>query len=73
MAITAKTSAPTATARAFPLKYFVIAFAFIWVLWWLAVLGARDVIRALPDLQVIGTFGALVAAVVEEGDHRRGR
>ena len=64
MATTATTSAPTTTARAFPLKYFVIAFAFTWVFWWLAALGARDVIPALPGITVIGTFGPLVAAVI---------
>ena len=64
MATTATTSAPTTTARAFPLKYFVIAFAFTWLFWWLAALGARDVIPALPGITVIGTFGPLVAAVI---------
>jgi membrane protease YdiL (CAAX protease family) len=64
MATTATTSAPTTTARAFPVKYFVIAFAFTWFFWWLAALGAREVIPALPGLTVIGTFGPLVAAVI---------
>ena len=64
MATTATTAAPTTTARAFPLMYFVIAFAFTWFFWWLAALGARDVIPALPGLTVIGTFGPLVAAVI---------
>jgi hypothetical protein len=45
-------------------KYFVIAFAFTWFFWWLAALGAREVIPALPGLTVIGTFGPLVAAVI---------
>jgi uncharacterized protein len=60
----ATTAAPTTTARAFPVKYFVIAFAFTWFFWWLAALGAREVIPALPGLMVIGTFGPLVAAVI---------
>jgi membrane protease YdiL (CAAX protease family) len=64
MATTATTSAPTTTARSFPLTYFVIAFAFTWLFWWLAALGARDVIPAVPGLTVIGTFGPLVAAVI---------
>jgi membrane protease YdiL (CAAX protease family) len=62
VATTATTSAPTTTARAFPLVYFIIAFAFTWFFWGLAALGARDVIPALPGLTVIGTFGPLVAA-----------
>lgn len=64
MATTATTSAPATTARAFPLVYFVIAFAFTWFFWGLAALGAREVIPALPGLTVIGTFGPLVAAVI---------
>ncbi len=63
----ATTAAPTTTARAFPVKYFVIAFAFTWFFWWLAALGAREVIPALPGLTVIGTFGPLVAAVILTG------
>jgi membrane protease YdiL (CAAX protease family) len=64
VATTATTSAPTTTARAFPLVYFVIAFAFTWFFWGLAALGAREVIPALPGVTVIGTFGPLVAAVI---------
>ena len=70
MATAATTSAPTTTARAFPLTYFVIAFAFTWFFWTLAALGARDVIPALPGLVVIGTFGPLVAAVILTGQER---
>jgi membrane protease YdiL (CAAX protease family) len=51
-------------ARAFPLGFFVLAFAFTWIFWGLAALGARDVFPTLPGLVVIGTFGPLVAAVV---------
>ena len=63
MAATA-TPSHTATMRAFPLKYFVLAFAFRGFFWTLAALGARHVIPALPGLTVIGTLGPLVAAVV---------
>jgi CAAX protease family protein len=64
VATSATTSAPPTAARFFPLKYFVIAFAFTWFFWGLAALGARDVIPALPGITVIGTFGPLVAAVI---------
>jgi uncharacterized protein len=64
VATVAASSAPTTTARAFPLMYFVIAFAFTGFFWGLAAVGARDVIPALPGLIVIGTFGPLVAAVI---------
>ena len=64
MATTATTSAPTTTARAFPLKYFGIAFAFTWFFWGLQLLAVRGVIPALPGLQVVGTFGPMVAAVI---------
>jgi CAAX protease family protein len=64
VATTATTSHPTTSARAFPLTYFVIAFAFTGFFWGLAALGARGAIPALPGATVIGTFGPLVAAVV---------
>jgi uncharacterized protein len=67
VATVATTSPPTTTARAFPLTYFTIAFAFTWIFWTLAALGARDVIPALPGVLVIGTFGPLAAAVVVTG------
>jgi membrane protease YdiL (CAAX protease family) len=70
VATTAAPSAPTTTARAFPLTYFVIAFAFTWFFWTLAALGARDLIPALPGITVIGTFGPLVAAVILTGQER---
>ncbi len=55
---------PTTTS-AFPLKYFVIAFAFTWALWWLAALEARGLISSLPvPAQGLGVLGPLVAAVV---------
>ena len=62
---TATTSAPPTTTRAFPLKYFVIAFAFTWALWWLAALEARGLISSLPiPAQGLGVLGPLVAAVI---------
>jgi membrane protease YdiL (CAAX protease family) len=67
VATVATTSPPTTTARAFPLTYFTIAFAFTWIFWTLAALGARDVIPPPPGVLVIGTFGPLVAAVVVTG------
>jgi uncharacterized protein len=55
----------TPTTRAFPLKYFVLAFAFTWTLWLPAVLEARGLISPLPvPAQAIGAFGPLVAAAV---------
>jgi uncharacterized protein len=64
MATTATPSRTAATTRAFPLKYFVIAFAFTWLFWGLQLLVVRDLIPALPGLTVIGALGPLVAAVV---------
>jgi membrane protease YdiL (CAAX protease family) len=63
------TTAPSAhtspTARAFPLKYFVLAFSFTWALWLPAVLDARGLISSLPvPAQALGAFGPMVAAVV---------
>jgi hypothetical protein len=37
--------------RAFPLKYFVIAFAFTWFFWGLQLLGARGAIPILRGLR----------------------
>jgi membrane protease YdiL (CAAX protease family) len=65
MATTATTSAPTTTARAFPVTYFVLAFAFTWALWVPAALEARGLISPLPiPATFLGAFGPLVAAVV---------
>ncbi len=62
---TATTSAPTTTARAFPLKYFVLAIAFTWVLWWLAAFEARGLVSSFPiPTQGLGVLGPLVAAVI---------
>ncbi len=64
MATTATTSAPT-TARAFPLKYIVIAFAFTWFFWLLAILEGRGLISSLPvPATFLGAFGPMVAAVI---------
>ena len=62
----------TSTMRAFPLKYFVIAFAFTWFFWGLQLLGAQGAIPVLPGLTPIGTLGPLVAAVVMTA-HEGGR
>jgi hypothetical protein len=67
MATTAATPSRTATStegRAFPLGYFVLAFALTWSFWWLAVLEARGLISPLsvPAL-FLGAFGPIVAAV----------
>jgi membrane protease YdiL (CAAX protease family) len=69
MTTTTQTTPPSRTTstktRAFPLGYFVLAFAFTWSFWWLAVLEARGLISSLPvPAQALGVFGPLVAAVV---------
>ncbi|HYO72510.1 MAG TPA: type II CAAX endopeptidase family protein [Archangium sp.] len=68
MAITAATPSRTATSatkRAFPLGYFVLAFAFTWSFWWAAALESRGLIPSLPVPAVfLGAFGPMVAAVV---------
>jgi membrane protease YdiL (CAAX protease family) len=63
---TATSSAPTTTTtRAFPLKYFVLAFAFTWALWVPAALEARGLISPLPvPATFLGAFGPMVAAIV---------
>lgn len=67
------TATPSRSVKnTFPLKYFVLAFAFTWAFWWLAVLGARGVIPTLPGFVVIGTFGPMVAAVILTA-HESGR
>ena len=53
------------TKRAFPLKYFVLAFAFTWALWVPAALEARGLIPSLPvPAQGLGVLGPLVAAMI---------
>jgi CAAX protease family protein len=62
---TTATPSRTATRSAFPLKFVLVAFAFTWVFWWLAVLEARDLISSLPvPALFLGAFGPMVAAVV---------
>jgi uncharacterized protein len=65
MTTTAATSARTTTRSAFPLTFVLIAFAFTWFFWWLAVLEARGLISSLPvPALFLGAFGPMVAAVV---------
>ena len=53
------------TTRAFPLMFVLIAFAFSWAFWLLAVLEARGLISSLPvPAMLLGAFGLMVAAVV---------
>jgi membrane protease YdiL (CAAX protease family) len=62
---TAAPSRTTSTARAFPLKYFALAFAFTWALWVPAALEARGLISQLPvPAGFLGVFGPMVAAIV---------
>jgi membrane protease YdiL (CAAX protease family) len=62
---TATPSRTTSTTRAFPVKYFVLAFVFTWALWVPAALEARGLISPLPvPATFLGAFGPLVAAVV---------
>jgi CAAX protease family protein len=64
MATTAATPSRTTTS-AFPLKYFVLAFAFTWGFWVPAALEARGLISPLPvPATFLGAFGPLLAAVV---------
>jgi membrane protease YdiL (CAAX protease family) len=64
MATAATPSRTAATTRAFPLKFFILAFAFTWFFWGLQLLAVRGVIPTLPGLTVIGTLGPMVAAVI---------
>ena len=66
MATTAATPTnPTTATRAFPLKFVVVAFAFSWTFWCLAVLEGRGLISSLPvPALFLGAFGPMVAAVV---------
>ena len=62
---TATATPSRATTSAFPLKYFVLTFAFTWALWVPATLEARGLISPLPvPATFLGAFGPLVAAVV---------
>ena len=69
MATTTATQSRTTTS-VFPLKYFVLAFAFTWALWVPAALEARGLIPSLPiPATFLGAFGPLVAAVVVTAQH----
>ncbi len=62
---TATPSRTATTTRAFPLKYFVLAFVFTWALWVPAALEARGLIPPLPvPAGFLGIFGPMVAAIV---------
>lgn len=65
MATTAATPSRTMTMRAFPLKYFALAFLFTWALWVPAALEARGLISTLAvPATFLGAFRPMVAAVV---------
>ena len=65
MEATTATPSRTTMTRAFPLKYIVIAFAFTWFFWLLAILEARGLISSLPvPALFLGAFGPMVAAVI---------
>jgi membrane protease YdiL (CAAX protease family) len=61
---TSATSPSRTTTGAFPLKYVLVAFAFTWTFWLLAMLEARGLISSLPvPALFLGAFGPAVAAV----------
>jgi len=65
MATTTATPSRITTTRTFPVKYFVLAFAFTWLFWVPAALEAQGLISQLPvPATFLGAFGPLVAAVV---------
>jgi hypothetical protein len=59
-------------AHFFPLKYFVLAFAFTWFFWRLGVLGEHGVIPELPGFTVIDNFRPMAAAFERAGWARAG-
>ena len=62
---TSATIPSRATTSAFPLKYVLVAFAFTWFFWLLAILEARGLISSLPvPAMFFGSVGPMVAAVV---------
>jgi membrane protease YdiL (CAAX protease family) len=64
MEATTATPSRTATRSAFPLRFVLVAFAFTWVFWWLAVLEARGMVSSPPmPALFLGAFGPMVAAV----------
>ncbi len=60
------------TSGTFPFRYFIVAFAFTWTCWWLAVLDERGVVTLSIPVVPLGAFGPLVAAVVVTA-HESGR
>lgn len=56
-------TSPSHATSAFPLTYFVLAFAFTWSFWWLAVLDERGLISLPIPAVFLGAFGPVVAAV----------
>jgi membrane protease YdiL (CAAX protease family) len=65
MGATTATPSRTTMTRVFPLKYIVIAFAFTWFFWLLAILEGRGLISSLPvPATFLGAFGPMVAAVI---------
>ena len=72
---TAAAAPPRATARAFPLKFVLVAFAFTWFFWLLAILEARGLISSPPvPALFVGAFGPMVAsvAITAQEDGRAG-
>jgi membrane protease YdiL (CAAX protease family) len=64
MTTSATSPSRTTTTSAFPLKYVLVAFAFSWAFWLLAMLEARGLISSLPlPALFLGAFGPMVAAV----------
>lgn len=62
---TATPTTRTATTKAFPLKFVLIAFAFTWVFWGLTLLEARGIISSLPmPAMLLGALGPMLAAVI---------
>jgi hypothetical protein len=66
------TAAPTRTAGAFPLRYIVVSFSFIWAFWWLALLDERGLIPLPIPAVFLGAFGPMVGPLAitarESGD-----
>ena len=65
MATTTATPTTLTTTTTFPLKFVLIAFAFTWAFWLLAILEARGLISSLPvPALFLGAFGPMLAAVI---------
>jgi membrane protease YdiL (CAAX protease family) len=64
MATTTARPSRATTTRILPLKFVLVAFAFTWTFWSLAILEARGLISSLPvPALFLGAFGPIVAAV----------